>query len=184
MTREASPTMRVHPEDLDLSAGEAFGSGNHPTTALCLDLLHRYLKPGDRFLDVGTGTGILMITAVRLGASFAAGFDKFASVARIAEANLRANGIEKQRCAVWVADRPGWLRCRFDLAAVNILPGVILEILPDLPDTIRPGGTLLCSGMIQGNTHRVESRLEKVGFEVVRRDHSGLWVAVAAQRRN
>jgi ribosomal protein L11 methyltransferase len=175
-------TARIRPEDLDLSAGEAFGSGNHPTTRLCLDMLHRYLKPGDRFLDVGTGTGILMVVAHRLGAATVVGFDRYPSVSAIAQANLTANRVPLKRAAVFVSDSPSALRCRFDIAVVNILPGVILSLLGAVGEVLRPGGLLLCSGMILGNTHRVEAGLAETGYAVVCKEKKELWVGIAARK--
>jgi ribosomal protein L11 methyltransferase len=175
----------IQPKDLTLNTDDAFGSGAHPTTALCLDLLHRYLKAGDRFLDVGTGTGILMIVAARLGAAAVAGFDKYHSVALTARINLAANGIPPHLRLVFVADSPACLKLkwRVDLAAVNILPGVILAVLGDLSHIVRPGGVLLCSGMILGNSLRVENGLDKAGFDMVAKERKDLWVGLAARRR-
>jgi ribosomal protein L11 methyltransferase len=181
--KETVRRTRIHPGDLNLSTGEAFGSGAHPTTKLCLDMLHRYLKPGDRFLDVGTGSGILMVVAARLGAATVVGFDKFFSVARVARANLAANGVLPERSNVFVADSISPLQWRVDIAAVNILPGVILALLSDFSAVLRPGGHLLCSGMILGNTHRVEAGLYKAGFDLVHKDSRDLWVGIAARRQ-
>lgn len=176
--------IRIHPEELELDTEEAFGSGAHPTTQLCLDMLHRYLKSGDRFLDVGTGSGILMIVAARLGAATVVGFDKFLSVARVARTNLVANGFSPERSNVFVADSIAPLQWRVDIAAVNILPGVILSLLGGLSAALRPEGLLLCSGMILGNTHRVEAGLSKAGFDLVHKVRRDLWVGIAARRQS
>jgi ribosomal protein L11 methyltransferase len=175
--------IRILPEDLELSTDEAFGSGAHPTTALCLDMLHDYLKPGDRFLDVGTGSGILMVVAARLGAAAVVGIDKYISVAGVARANLTANGVPPDRSMVFVSDSLAPLKWRVDLAAVNILPGVILALLTELSIVVRPGGILLCSGMILGNSHRVEAGLNRTGFDLVHKGRRDLWVGIAARRR-
>ena len=175
--------IRIHPEELELNTDEAFGSGAHPTTKMCLDMLQRYLKPGDRFLDVGTGSGILMIVAARLGAAAVVGIDKFFSVAGVAQANLAANRVPPNKSTVFVADSLAPLKWRVDIAAVNILPGVILALLKDLSVVVRPGGLLLCSGMILGNSHRVEAGLSKAGFDLVYKDRRDLWVGIAAQRQ-
>jgi len=175
---------RIDPGDLNLSTSEAFGSGAHPTTKLSLDMLHRYLKPGDRFLDVGTGSGILMIVAARLGAAAVVGIDKFFSIAGVAQVNLAANGVSPNKSTVFVADSLAPLKWRVDIAAVNILPGVILALLKDLSIVVRPGGLLLCSGMILGNTHRVEAGLGKAGFDLVYKDRRDLWVGIAARRQS
>jgi len=174
---------RIHPEELELSADKAFGSGAHPTTQLCIDMLHRYLKPGDQFLDVGTGTGILMIIAARLGAATVIGFDRYLTIAEVARTNLAANKITPNQGIVFVANSPAPMRCRVDIAAVNILPGVILSQLSELSVVLRPGGLLLCAGVLQGNTHRVEVGLAEVGFKVVYKDRRDLWVGIAAKRR-
>ncbi len=179
---EAGPP-RIQLANLCLSTDAAFGSGAHPTTKLCLDMLQRYLKPGDRFLDVGTGSGILMIVAARLGAETAVGFDKYFSVAGVARGNLKTNGVPSDRGTVFVADSLAPLKWRVDIAAVNILPGVILALLNDLFDILRPGGLLLCSGMILGNTHRVEAGLARAGFDLVHKDRRDLWVGIAARRQ-
>ena len=173
---------RVLSEEVILNAGEAFGSGAHPTTRLCIDMLHLYLKPGDHFLDIGTGSGILMIIASRLGATHVVGFDKYTSIVKTANENLISNRITDHQGSVFVANSPSPIRCRFDIVAVNILPGIILSLLGDLPDVLHFGGLLLCAGMILGNTHQVEAGLEKIGFKIVHKDCKDLWVGIAAKR--
>ena len=173
---------RIHPEELVLTAGEAFGSGAHPTTKLCIDMLHMFLKPGDKFLDIGTGSGILMIIASRLGAAKVIGFDKYPSIATIAKYNLLANQITQNQGSVFVANSPAPIRCRFDIAVINILPGVILSSLSELSAVLRSDGLLLCAGMILGNTHQVEAGLTKIGFKIVHKDCKDLWVGIAAKR--
>ena len=179
---EENDSHRIRPEEIILNTGEAFGSGAHPTTTLCIDMLHRYLKPGDRFLDVGTGSGILMIIASQLGADKVIGFDKYPSIATIAKNNLIANQITQNQGSVFVANSPAPIRCRFDIAAINILPGVILSSLSELSTVLRYDGLLLCAGMILGNTHKVEAGLAKVGFKIVHKDCKDLWVGIAAKR--
>ena len=173
---------RIRPEEVVLTAGEAFGSGAHPTTKLCIDMLHMFLKPGDKFLDIGTGSGILMIIASRLGAAKAIGFDKYPSIAAIAKYNLLANQITQNQGSVFVANSPAPIRSLFDIAAINILPGVILSSIREIAAVLRTNGLLLCAGMISGNTHQVEAGLVKVGFKIVHKDCKDLWVGIAAKR--
>ena len=85
---------------LELDPGMAFGTGTHPTTALCIGLIEDYLHLGDSFLDIGTGSGILMLAAARLGAGFVCGLDKNEMAVKIAAKNLRLNGIAPQRFSV------------------------------------------------------------------------------------
>ncbi|MGD9350142.1 MAG: 50S ribosomal protein L11 methyltransferase, partial [Desulfobacterales bacterium] len=79
---------------VELDPGMAFGTGTHPTTALCIRLMEDYFKPGNSFLDLGTGSGILMITAAKLGAGFVGGVDKDAVAVDVAAANLKHNGLD------------------------------------------------------------------------------------------
>jgi len=146
-----------------------------------MEMIKTYLKAGDSFLDVGTGTGILMVVAANRGASRVAGFDRLPFAAAAARDNLLRNGIDADPFAVFAAADAGVLRNRFDVVAVNILPEIIIGFLPGLADVIRPGGMLLCSGMIRGNTHRVRAQMRRCGFMPVRDCHRGVWVGVAAR---
>ena len=94
----------AEPDDivLELDPGMAFGTGTHPTTALCVNLIEDYLNRGSSFLDVGTGSGILMIAAAQLGAGFVCGLDKDDVAIDVAAANLQLNGLDPQHYSLRV----------------------------------------------------------------------------------
>jgi ribosomal protein L11 methyltransferase len=113
---------KADPDDivLELDPGMAFGTGTHPTTALCIRLVEDYLNLGDSFLDIGTGSGILMIAAARLGAGFVFGLDKDEMAVKIAEKNLRLNGIAPQKFSVKAGNLVAGIEERYDLVVANI----------------------------------------------------------------
>lgn len=177
-----SLTARPDLPPIRLATGTAFGSGNHPTTRLCIRMLADHVKPGDRFLDVGTGTGILMIAAALLGADRVVGFDKHPRAAAAAAGNLRRNGIPPGRFALFAADRPCVHSARFDVAAVNILPEVIMRMVADVGVLLRPGGLVLLTGMIRGNTHGVRDRMAVAGLEHLETVSDGMWMGLVGRR--
>ena len=160
--------------------GKAFGSGRHDSTRLCVEMINAHLKEGDSFLDVGTGTGILMVVAAKKGAGRVAGFDRLPFAAFAARDNLLLNGVKPEQFAVFSAADIGAVNARFDVVAINILPEAIVGLLPGTTNVMRPGGMLLCSGMIRGNTHRVRNRMQRCGFNPVKRYHRGMWEGIAA----
>lgn len=126
----------------------SFGTGHHATTRLALQLLADALRPGDRMLDVGTGTGVLAIAACRIGAATALGVDTNPDAARNARENARRNDVDDcvtvHEGSMEVVPEPA-----YDLVAANITRRVLLELLPDLVSHLVPTGTLLLSGLLR-----------------------------------
>ncbi len=125
---------RADAEDivLELDPGMAFGTGMHPTTALCIKLIEDYLNRGNSFLDIGTGSGILMLAAARLGAGFVCGHDKDSAAIDIAAANLQLNGLDPQSYSLIIGNLLEGIKDKYDFVVANIFTHVILELLDDL----------------------------------------------------
>ena len=179
------PTWREYtPESdeivIELDPGMAFGTGTHPTTSLCATLIEKYLKKGDHFLDVGTGSGILMITAARLGADRVCGIDKDETAVKIAAANLKLNSIQPRKFQVTAANLVEETRDTYDMIAANIFTHIILNLLTDIKRVLNPGGMFICSGIIDKNTDQVTAALRDIGFETVEIAAEEGWVAITS----
>jgi ribosomal protein L11 methyltransferase len=180
------PSWREYParaEDiiLEIDPGMAFGTGTHPTTALCIRMIQTLLKPGDAFLDVGTGSGILMIAAAKLGAGTVCGVDNDDVAVTVAENNLLANHIDSYRLST--GNLVDDVRQTFNMVAANILAEVILVLLPDVTAVLKENGLLVCSGIITANKEIVLSGLKENGFAVVEVIEKEGWVAIAAREQ-
>lgn len=182
------PTWRRHrrqPDDLvvALDPGMAFGTGLHPTTRLCLAALERVADEGrlnERVLDVGCGSGILSIAAARLGARSVLGLDLDQIAVEATEANARRNRVRRA-----VRARAGSLPSGeppFDLVLANLIASLLVALAPALAAELRPGGTLLASGIFRYREHEVRAAFETAGLVVVRRDADGDWIALEAAR--
>ena len=184
------PTWRRHrraPDDvvLALDPGMAFGTGLHPTTRLCLaaveELAERGIVDGARVLDVGCGSGILAIAAVKLGAVTALGVDTDPIAIEATIANARRNALTRRLVA-----REGSLptgEAPFDVVLANLIAGVLVPLAGALRDELRPGGSLLASGIFVDREGEVRAAFEAVGLAVTERSAEGDWVALGAVRR-
>jgi ribosomal protein L11 methyltransferase len=184
------PTWRRHrraPDDvvLALDPGMAFGTGLHPTTRLCLGgieaLADRGLLAGVRVLDVGCGSGILAIAALKLGAGSAVGLDTDPIAVEATTANARRNALVRR-----VRVRGGSLPSGeppFDVVLANLIAGVLVALAAALRDELRPGGTLLTSGIFLDREAEVRHAFEAVGLEIRDRTVEGDWVALGAVPR-
>ena len=183
------PTWRRHrrrPGDvvLALDPGMAFGTGLHPTTRLCLAALEAVADRGElagaRVLDVGCGSGILAIAAVKLGAASAFGVD----IDPVAEEATLANA-RRNRLVRTVRAREGSLPSgmpAFEVVLANLIAGVLVPLAEALRDELRPGGILLASGIFYDRETDVVAAFEQVGLAVTSRTGEGDWVALEAIR--
>jgi ribosomal protein L11 methyltransferase len=165
--------------------GRVFGSGTHPTTRLCVHMLERYLSPGMRVLDLGTGSGILALAAAKLGAADVLGLDVDPHAIPVAEANAQRNNLD-DRVHFGVGDA-GWLALNapdpFDLVVSNILAEAHMGSLEyGLLDSIRPGGRLILSGMVRSGADELVRALQEKGCLVIHQAQMGRWWVLTAQR--
>ena len=183
------PTWRRHrrgPDDvvLALDPGMAFGTGLHPTTRLCLGALEgladRGVLDGARVLDVGCGSGILAIAAVRLGAASAFAVDTDPIAVEATVANARRNGIAR-RIRVAAGSLPS-REPAFEVVLANLIASVLVTLARDLAAELQPDGVLLASGIFVDREGEVRSALEAAGLRVTERWSEGEWVALGAVR--
>jgi len=183
------PTWRDYPAKsdeiiLEIDPGMAFGTGTHPTTALCISLIEKYLSAGANFLDIGTGSGILLVAAARLGAGRLVGIDNDEIALAIAEKNLQLNSISRQCYQLRAGNLTDDLDDRFDIIVANILSEVILELLGTIDQCMLPGGVLLCSGIYKDNCEDVLMKMQQQGLKILEERHQDSWVAIACSNPN
>jgi ribosomal protein L11 methyltransferase len=182
------PTWREYSPDIDdivieLDPGMAFGTGTHPTTALCIAMIEKYLSAGDSFLDVGTGSGILMIAAAKLGAARLCGIDKDEVAVEVAAQNLELNNVNPQVFRLTTGNLVAEINESFTFVTANIFTHVILELLQDISRVLRDEGILVCSGIIAQNMQSVIFAMENIGFEILETATQEEWVAIAGRLR-
>jgi ribosomal protein L11 methyltransferase len=183
------PTWRDYqadPDDIviELDPGMAFGTGTHPTTALCIRMIEKYLSTGDSFLDVGTGSGILMIAAAKLGAGRLCGIDKDEVAVEVAAQNLQLNNINPKIFRLTTGNLVAEINESFSFVAANIFSHVILELLQDISRVLTDDGILVCSGIIEENKQTVISAMENIGFEIVETAVKEEWVAIVGRLKD
>jgi ribosomal protein L11 methyltransferase len=181
------PTWRDYVADpdqlvIEIDPGMAFGTGTHPTTSLCIQLLENYLRSTDAVLDVGTGSGILLIAAAKLGASYLVGIDSDAMAVDVARKNLTQNNIDMSSVSLMCADLVSDVTKAFEVVVANILAEVILGLLDDVVAVVKPGGLFICSGIIKSMQSKVAEKMTSCGFDVLEQRQEGDWVALVGQR--
>ncbi len=168
---------------IELDPGMAFGTGTHPTTALCITMIEKYLRSGDSFLDVGTGSGILMIAAAKLGAGRLCGIDKDEVAIEVAAQNLELNNVNPQMFRLTTGNLVAEINESFSFVAANIFTHVILELLQDVSRVLTDEGVLVCSGIIAENKQSVISAIENLGFEILETAAKDEWVAIVGRHK-
>jgi ribosomal protein L11 methyltransferase len=180
------PTWRTYianPEEIIilLDPGMAFGTGTHATTSLCVRLIETYLKKEDTVLDIGTGSGILLIAAGKLGAKEALGIDSDAVAVTVARENLERNELDSNRFQAVAGDLATGVHHRYNLVVANILSEVILVLLDQVPQVLAPNGIFICSGIIEENRDSVVDKMKRLGFEILTVQSEDGWVAIAGK---
>jgi len=191
------PTWEEVPEEykdkllIQIDPGTAFGTGKHETTQLCIRQLEKYVKPGVRVLDLGTGSGILGITALKLGADFVFGTDLDENAITAVHENLASNDIPEEKFHVIqgniidekpVQDAVGY-EC-YDIAVANILADIIIMIQKEVPVHMKKGGIFITSGIINMKEQAIKDALEaNDAFEILEVTRQGEWVSITARKK-
>ena len=169
---------------LIIPAADAFGTGEHSTTAMSLRLLEettRKFSPGGRLLDAGTGTGILALAARRLGAAEALGLDNDPRAIATARRNARLNRIGRVKFMVGDILRFKPV-ARYEIVTANLFSELLIAALPKFRQALRPRGSIILSGILREQAPDVIAALPRVGFEVKTKRCRGKWVALACRR--
>lgn len=164
---------------INLDPGSAFGTGTHATTQLCIRAIEKYLKKGDEMADIGTGSGILAITAIKFGADRAVGIDNDPLVIDVAVDNAQVNCVfNETEFSHATADM---LADKFDFVTANILHNVLAEIMGDLKNLLKPNGYLVLSGILDEKKPVVIEAIEKHGLKIVETMSQDQWIAFVVQ---
>jgi ribosomal protein L11 methyltransferase len=173
-----------------LDPGLTFGTGAHPSTQMVMEIMEQTLRPGGKCLDLGSGSGILSIAALRLGAVHATGVDIDPKAEDIARENAAYNGYDTDvftACTGNVtADRALMERLaaeNYDLVLVNIVADVIIALAPVLPRFLTKDSTLICSGILDTRLTEVIAALEAAGLTITAQRAKEDWLCVSAKRR-
>lgn len=191
------PTWEEIPEEhkdkllIQIDPGTAFGTGQHETTQLCIRQLRKYVTPETVLLDVGTGSGILGITALKLGAKSVFGTDLDENAITAVGENLEANGIDSEKFAVLqgniiddkaVQDAAGYEK--YDVAVANILADVIILLQREVSVHLKKGGIFITSGIINMKEEAVRAAFAaNDAFEVIEVTYQGEWLSVTARKK-
>lgn len=184
----------VKPEDrekllIQIDPGTAFGTGMHETTQLCIRQLRKFLTQETELLDVGTGSGILSIISLKLGAKHAVGTDLDPCAVEAVRENMEVNGIDPASFEMMIGniitekeiqDRVGY-EC-YDIVVANILAEVLVPLTPVILSQLKPGGVYITSGIIDDKEDLVVETVKKCGLTVLEVTHQGEWVSVTARK--
>ncbi len=172
-----------------IDPGTAFGTGMHETTQLCIRQLKKYTREGTKLLDLGTGSGILSIAALKLGAACAVGTDLDPCAITAVQENLEANGIGAGKMDVILGnliDDPQVQEtvgeAAYDIVTANILAEILVPMTPQAAKALRPGGIYITSGILAEKQGIVEEACRAAGLEVIETTAQGEWVCVTARR--
>lgn len=160
---------------IHLDPGMAFGTGTHPSTCMCLKQIQAQLAPGQTFLDVGCGSGILMIAAAGLGSSKMTGIDTDPTAVEVAGENLLKNGIDPGRYRLETGTLDRMDPEPFDLIAANIIAQTLVAIMGDIKKRMAPHGRAILSGIIRERRPEVEAALAQHGLTVLNLDTQEEW---------
>ncbi len=177
---------------IEIDPGISFGTGKHETTQLCIRQLLKYIQKdqGQKALDVGCGSGILSIVALKLGAGSVVGTDIDENCMVSAKENMKMNHLPESSARFYMGnliDDQELLRKvgeeSFDIVVANILADVIIPMAPVIPSCLKPGGIFITSGIIDFKEEEVKSAIEATGLEILEINRQGEWVNLTAVKK-
>ena len=174
---------------IHIDPGTAFGTGMHETTLLCIRQLKKYVTEDTEILDVGCGSGILGMLALKFGAKHSVGTDLDPCAIDATYENMDNNGISRDQYEVMIGniiddkevqDKVGYEK--YDIVAANILADVLVPLTPVIIHQLKKGGIYITSGIIEDKEEVVVEAVKKAGLEVLEVNHQGEWVSVTARK--
>lgn len=174
---------------IHIDPGTAFGTGMHETTQLCIRQLKKYVTKDTEILDVGCGSGILGMLALKFGAKHSVGTDLDPCAIDATYENMDNNGISRDQYEVMIGniiddkeiqDKVGYEK--YDIVAANILADVLVPLTPVIIHQLKKGGIYITSGIIEDKEDVVVEAVKKAGLEVLEVNHQGEWVSVTARK--
>ena len=174
---------------IHIDPGTAFGTGMHETTQLCIRQLKKYVTEDTEILDVGCGSGILGMLALKFGAKHSVGTDLDPCAIDATYENMDNNGISRDQSEVMIGniiddkevqDKVGYEK--YDIVAANILADVLVQLTPVIIHQLKKGGIYITSGIIEDKEEVVVEAVKKAGLEVLEVNHQGEWVSVTARK--
>lgn len=167
---------------IEMDPGMAFGSGLHETTSMCIKALEKYMAPGANVLDVGTGTGILAMAAVLLGADRALGIDIDEEAVRVSGENIAKNGLQ-ERIRIEKGNLMDGVDCDADIIVANLMADLVMMLSPAAGSQLRPGGLYITSGILDIKEEVVAETIRGCGFGIKEILSDGEWRAIVAVRK-
>ncbi|MCS4485563.1 50S ribosomal protein L11 methyltransferase [Staphylococcus americanisciuri] len=166
---------------IELDPGMAFGTGDHPTTSMCLHAIERVVKPEHAVIDVGTGSGILSIASHLMDAKSVKAIDLDEMAVKVARDNFKKNA-----CDEAIETATGNLltqeTAQYDVVIANILPHIIELMIADSYERLNPSGYFITSGIIEEKSETIQSQMKAVGFEIIDVQHVDGWVCITGQK--
>ncbi len=168
---------------LEIDPGMAFGTGTHPTTCMCITMIEKYMKRNHTFLDIGTGSGVLMIAAAKLGAIKVWGTDNDHVAVDIACKNLIQNRISKSSFKILPDDLVNQITEQFNLVAANLTTKTILVLLENVKRVLVQDGIFICSGILETDKNEVLKKMKHLNFEIIETLTKEEWISIACRSK-
>ena len=175
---------------IHIDPGTAFGTGMHETTQLCIRQLKKLVRRGDRVLDIGCGSGILGLLALKLGAGFTLGLDLDPSAIEATHENMKTNGLNERQYEVLIGnviedseirEEVGFEK--YQVVVANILAEVLVMLAPVVVKHLKDEGVYITSGILNEKVAMVEEAMERAGLKVIEVNHQGEWSSVTAKKK-